>query len=94
MDLKQIATYFIRFFSTGKLLKTEKDSISGQSEVVSGEPWFLVISVGILSCTMWLAMVLFSLWLYKKRKQHKKMPRETISSLCRFASRNSCVNFL
>jgi len=42
---------------------------------IVGQPWFIATLIGIIGGTLWLALCIFSIWLYRKRRAGKKVKK-------------------
>ena len=42
---------------------------------IVGQPWFIATLIGIIGGTLWIALCVFSIWLYRKRRASKKVKK-------------------
>jgi len=52
----------------------DKDG-GGLMRGIVGQPWFIATLIGIIGGTLWLALCIFSIWLYRKRRAGKKVKK-------------------
>ncbi|XP_074652332.1 roundabout homolog 2-like isoform X2 [Tubulanus polymorphus] len=58
------------------IIATRNTSGSESQSLVQGfvkEPWFIATLIGTIGGTLWFALCVFSIWLYKKRQARRKM---------------------
>lgn len=41
------------------------------------EAWFVATLIGVIGGVLWLVLCILSVWLYRRRKSCKKMPKNT-----------------
>lgn len=42
------------------------------------EPWFIATLIGTIGGTLWFALCVFSIWLYRKKKARKKLHKNGV----------------
>ena len=57
------------------------EEVSGFIQGFVKEPWFIATLIGTIGGTLWFALCVFSIWIYRKRRARKKLHKNGVISV-------------